>query len=60
VRAFVKTLPKSTANEEDIRQLDWSSGAVGANYIEANEGLGDKDTVMRMRIAREEAKEARY
>ncbi len=37
-----------------------SSGSVGANYIEANEKLGDKDLKLRLKIARKEAKESKY
>ena len=37
-----------------------SSGSVGANYIEANEKLGDKDLSFRLKIARKEAKESKY
>ena len=37
-----------------------ASGAVGANYIEANESLSRKDFVMRIRICRKEAKESGY
>ena len=60
VRAFVKRLPRTIANEEDARQLIRASGSVGANYIEANESLGKKDFVMRAKISRKEAKESRY
>ena len=60
VRAFVKKLPRTTANNEDGRQLIRSSGSVGANYIEANEALSKKDFVMRIKICRKEAKESRY
>ncbi|VTR91129.1 Marine sediment metagenome DNA, contig: S01H1_S07457 OS=marine sediment metagenome GN=S01H1_35571 PE=4 SV=1: 23S_rRNA_IVP [Gemmata massiliana] len=60
VREFVKTLPRSIANFEDIKQLVRSSGSVGANYIETNEALSAKDRVVRVRIARKEAKESRY
>ena len=60
VREFVKKLPKTIANIEDIRQLVCSSGSVGANYIEANEALGKKDFLMRIRISRKEAKESAY
>jgi len=59
-RIFIKTLPKTIANIEDSRQLIRSSGSVGANYIEANESLGKKDFLVRMRIARKEAKESAY
>lgn len=60
VRTFVKKLPRTICNLEDVKQLVRSSGAVGANYIEANEALGKKDFLMRCRIARKEAKESVY
>jgi four helix bundle protein len=60
VSAFVKKLPKTIANVEDIRQLVKASGSVGANYIEANESLSRKDFFMRIKICRKEAKESRY
>ncbi|HYT95198.1 MAG TPA: four helix bundle protein [Gemmataceae bacterium] len=60
IRAFVKLLPRTIANIEDVKQLIRSSGSVGANYIEANEGLGKKDFTMHVKIARKEAKESRY
>jgi four helix bundle protein len=60
VRAFCKKVPKSIANSEDTKQLIKSSGSVGANYIEANESLGKKDFLMRIKISRKEAKESRY
>ncbi len=60
VRSFVKQLPRTIANIEDIRQLVRASGSVGANYIEANESLSKKDFVMRVKISRKEAKESRY
>ena len=60
IRLFVKTLPKSMANFEDGKQLLRASGSVGANYIEANESLGRKDFLMRIKISRKEAKESMY
>lgn len=60
VRLFIKTLPKTIANTEDIKQLVKSSGSVGANYREANESISRKDFVMRIKIARKEAKESGY
>ena len=33
---------------------------MGANYIEANEALGKKDFLMRIKICRKEAKESGY
>ena len=60
VRAFVKKLPRTVCNQEDVRQLVKSSGSVGANYIEANEKLSKKDFRLRMKIARKESKESRY
>jgi four helix bundle protein len=35
-------------------------GSIGANYIEANEAIGKKDFVMKIKICRREAKESRY
>jgi four helix bundle protein len=60
VRGFIKKLPRTLANTEDARQLVRSSGSVGANYIEANESLGKKDFVLRIKTSRKEAKESRY
>ena len=60
VRRFVKKLPKTIANLEDIRQLVKSSGSVGANYIEANDSLSKRDFLLRIKICRKEAKESRY
>jgi four helix bundle protein len=60
VRLFVKTLPKTTANVEDGKQLVKASGSVGSNYREANESLSKKDFLMRMKISRKEAKESAY
>lgn len=57
VRAFVRHLPRTIANIEDVKQLVRASGSVPANCIEANEALGNKDRVMRFRISRKEAKE---
>lgn len=59
-RLYIKTLPKTASNIEDGKQLIRSSGSVGANYIEANEKLGDKDLTFRLKIARKEAKESKY
>ena len=60
VRGFIKKLKMTYANQEDGKQLIRSSGSVGANYIEANESLGKKDFLMRIKICRKEAKESRY
>jgi len=60
VRAFVKRLKMTYANQEDGRQLIRSFGSVGANYIEANESFSKKDFLMRIKICRKEAKESKY
>ncbi len=57
VRGFVRRLPRTLANIEDVKQLVRASGSVAANCLEANEALGNKDRVMRFRIRRKEAKE---
>jgi four helix bundle protein len=57
---FVNKLPKIMTNIEISKQLIRAAGSVGANYIEANESLSKKDFIMRIKICRKEAKEARY
>lgn len=58
IRVFVKNLPRTYGNIEDIPQLIRSSGSIAANYIEANEALGKKDFLMRVRISLKESKES--
>src|SRR5438046_9975047 len=59
VRSFVKQLPRTISNTEDVRQLVRASGSVAANWIEADEALSKKDFVKRVKICRKEAKESR-
>jgi len=59
IRGFVKTLPRTMGNAEDVRQLIRASGSVAANWIEANEALRKKDFLLRAKICRKEAKESR-
>ena len=60
VRWFVKSLPSTLSNYEDVRQLIRSSGSIGANYIEANEALSKRDFIMRLKISRKVAKETAF
>jgi len=57
---FVQSLSRTVVNAEIARQLVRSAGSIGANYIEANEALGAKDFLMRLRICLKEAKETVY
>jgi four helix bundle protein len=59
VGKLVEDLPPSMRNYEYGKQLIRASGSVAANYIEANESLGKKDFLMRIRICRKESKESR-
>jgi four helix bundle protein len=59
-RAFVKKLPRTIANIEDAKQFIRASGSIGANYIEANEAIGKKDFMMKIKTCRREAKESGY
>jgi len=59
-RRFVKALPRTIANIEDVKQFVRASGSIGANYIEANEAIGKSDFVMKIKICRREAKESGY
>src|SRR3954452_24440191 len=58
IRSFVKQLPRTISNTEDVRQLVRASGSVAANWIEADEALSKKDFLMRAKICRK-AKESR-
>ena len=55
IREFTRKLPRTMANQEDVKQLIRSSGSVGANYIEANEAISNKDFLHRIKISRKEA-----
>ena len=59
-RALVKELPRTIGNIEDAKQFIRASASVGANYIEANDAIGKKDFVMKIKICRREAKESGY
>ena len=60
IRTLVKKAPRTIGNIEDCKQLVRSSGSVGANYIEASEGLSKKDSLKSLRISRKEAKESTH
>ncbi len=60
INEYVRKLPKTITNMENGKQLIRSGGSVGANYIEANESLGRKDFMMRIKICKKETKESRY
>jgi len=53
-----KTLSRDSMNDRLIGQVVGSSGSIGANYREANDALGKKDFIQRLKIARREAKES--
>jgi four helix bundle protein len=57
---FLKTIKVTIYNRNIIDQLLRSSTSIGANYREANDALGKKDFLQRLRIARKEAKETAY
>ena len=60
IMRMTKALPKDTINGCYIPQCVRASSSVGANYKEANDALGKKDFLHRLRIARKEAKESIY
>ena len=60
IALYVRKLPRNISNLEYGKQAVDASGSVGANYIEANEALGKKDFLMRIKICRKEAKESAY
>ncbi|MFA6447122.1 MAG: four helix bundle protein [Patescibacteria group bacterium] len=50
-------LPRSPVILPIISQIVRSAGSIGANYREANDSLGKKDFIFRLRIVRKETKE---
>ncbi len=60
VRSHIRSYKYDSLLVDDFRQLIRSSGAIGANYIEANQCLGSKDFKLRAKIAKKEAKESAY
>ena len=52
-----RSVPKDSVNNRITGQLAGCSGSIGANYREANDSLGKKDFLNRLRITRKEAKE---
>jgi four helix bundle protein len=55
-----KSLRHNTVNRKLVDQCLRSGASVGANYREANEALGKKDFLYRIRVSRKEAKETSY
>ena len=60
VRDFCLKLPKNAANAVYTPQLLRAGSSPGANYIEANESIGDKDFKMKIKTCRRESKESGY
>jgi len=52
-----KELPRNSMNSRLVGQIVGSAGSIGANYREANDALGKKDFLHRLKISRKEAKE---
>ena len=58
-RDFCLNLKKDVANIEYVKQLIRAAGSIPANYIEANENLGNQDRIMHIKICRKESKESK-
>jgi len=57
VISFCRELPQDPINYRLIGQVVGSAGSIGANYREANDALGKKDFILRLKISRKEVKE---
>lgn len=57
---LVRIIPVSATNKRIIEQVVGSSGAIGANYCEANESESKKDFIHKMTIAKKEIKETQH
>ena len=60
LRNFCLKLSKNIVNTEYLPQLIRAGSSPGANYIEANESIGDRDVKMKIRTCRRESKESAY
>jgi four helix bundle protein len=60
VISLCRKLPKNGINLPLVSQIVRSATSIGANYREANDSLSKKDSVLRLKIARKEAKETSY
>jgi four helix bundle protein len=60
INVYVRNLPLDIPNRENGKQLVRAAGSIGANYIEADDCLGDRDRLMRLRISRKEARETLF
>ena len=56
--SLCRGLPKTVIEGQISKQLVRAATSVGANYIEANEALSNKDFLMRIKICRREAKDS--
>ena len=52
-----RKLPRDSINTRLTGQAVGSAGSIGANHREANDALGKKDFLLRIKISRKEAKE---
>ncbi len=57
IARLCRFLSRDVINTEYIKQIVRSGSLVGANYREANEALGKKDFLFRLKISRKECKE---
>ncbi len=55
-----RSLTADPLNDRLTGQVAGAAGSVGANYREANDALGKKDFILRLKIARREAKESQH
>ena len=53
-----RNIPRNPMNDRITGQVVGAAGSVGANYREANDSLGKKDFIQRLKISRREAKES--
>lgn len=56
---FLEKLPKTGPNQELCGQMYRSGPSIVNNYVEADDPLGKKDRVMKLRTSRREASETR-
>jgi len=60
VLQFIKKIPDNTINKPLISQLIRSATSIGANYMEANDGVSKRDFRNKIGYCRKEAKETKH
>lgn len=60
VKSFCRTIEEDNIHSFYISKAIRSASSIGANYLEANEKLGENELLFKIKIAKKESKETIY